>query len=115
MTDRILEHVARLARGPREFDHRAPARSVRPYAVDEHNIRLVAHVLDFLVRSSSAPEHVRLSQLTLLESIAQLRSTANSKFGEHPVQMPTDGSVGEKQALADLTVRHPFRRELCDL
>jgi hypothetical protein len=50
------------------------------------------------------PEHVRLSQLTLFQSVAQLRPTANSKFGEDPVQMPTDGSVGEKQAFADLTI-----------
>jgi hypothetical protein len=68
-----------------------------------------------LARCSRNTKPVRLSQLTLFESVSQLRPIGNSQLGKDPVQMPTNSSVGEKQPLADLAVRKPFRRKLGDL
>jgi len=56
-----------------------------------------------------------LSQLTLFESVPQLRPTGDAEFGEDAIQVPTNGAVREKEALADLTVRQPFGAELRDL
>ncbi len=66
-------------------------------------------------RNAAASAHVRLSQVTLLECVAQLRPTGDPEFGEDAVQVPTHGAVREKEALADLTVGQSFGRELRDL
>ena len=39
----------------------------------------------------------------------------DAEFGEDAIQVPTNGAVREKKALADLTVRQPFGGELRDL
>lgn len=44
-----------------------------------------------------------------------MRATADSEFGERAVQMPTDGSVGQEQALANFSIGEPVGRELSDL
>ena len=56
-----------------------------------------------------------MSQLTLFESVPQLPPTGDAEFGEDSIQVPTNGAVREKKALADLTVRQPFGGELRDL
>ena len=56
-----------------------------------------------------------MSQLTLFESVPQLRPTGDAEFGEDAIQVPTNGAVREKKALADLTVRQPFGGKLRDL
>ena len=56
-----------------------------------------------------------MSRLTLFKSVPQLRPTGDAEFGEDAIQVPTNGAVREKEALADLTVRPPFGGELRDL
>src|SRR5258708_4755074 len=50
-----------------------------------------------------------------IQGVAQLGSNSDVELGEDPIQVPPNSAAREEQALADLTVRQSFGRELSDL